>query len=296
MLIFIETNQKMKKPIKLDEFNHDEIIHHNPNDWLSNAFFCLKLDDPRNELNDNDKIASLMRALKGNMKESLFAKLREVKTSELTLQKFQEIFLKHTTKTNREIENRLAKISENTTASYQDLYRQIESLITEQMKVAGGKEDSNNKEIIKALTERMFRKKCHKDSETFQTSTKSGQELIDLASELNEFKKAFKSINTLIKIEPRKKCTRLITEESNDRAQQYYSYQNNDNQEDYDWGNRQMSVRRADFPQQQYWNDNHFNNNEEYWTTQNNSNDYNDNSDCNNPDYNYRPFYTDERY
>ena len=286
----------MKKQIKLDEFNLDETIHHNPNDWLSNAFFCLKLDDPRNELNDNDKIASLMRALKGNMKESLFAKLREVKTSELTLQKFQEIFLKHTTKTNREIENRLAKISENTTASYQDLYRQIESLITEQMKVAGGKEDSNNKEIIKALTERMFRKKCHKDSETFQTSTKSGQELIDLASELNEFKKAFKSINTLIKIEPRKKCTRLITEESNDRAQQYYSYQNNDNQEDYDWGNRQMTVRRADFPQQQYWNDNHFNNNEEYWTTQNNSNDYNDNSDCNNPDYNYRPFYTDERY
>ena len=286
----------MTKQIKLDEFNLDETIHHNPNDWLSNAFFCLKLDDPRNELNDNDKIASLMRALKGNMKESLFAKLREVKTSELTLQKFQEIFLKHTTKTNREIENRLAKISENTTASYQDLYRQIESLITEQMKVAGGKEDSNNKEVIKALTERMFRKKCHKDSETFQTSTKSGQELIDLASELNEFKKAFKNINTLIKIEPGKKCTRLITEESNDRAQQYYSHQNHDNQEDYDWGNRQMSVRRADFPQQQYWNDNHFNNNEEYWTTQNNSNDYNDNSDCNNPDYNYRPFYTDERY
>ena len=283
----------MTKQIKLDEFNLDETIHHNPNDWLSNAFFCLKLDDPRNELNDNDKIASLMRALKGNMKESLFAKLREVKTSELTLQKFQEIFLKHTTKTNREIENRLAKISENTTASYQDLYRQIESLITEQMKVAGGKEDNNNKEVIKALTERMFRKKCHKDSETFQTSTKSGQELIDLASELNEFKKAFKSINTLIKIEPRKKYT---TEESNDHAQQYYSYQNHDNQEDYDWGNRQMSVRRADFPQQQYWNDNHFNNNEEYWTTQNNSNDYNDNSDCNNPDYNYRPFYTDERY
>ena len=283
----------MTKQIKLDEFNLDKTIHHNPNDWLSNAFFCLKLDDPRNELNDNDKIASLMRALKGNMKESLFAKLREVKTSELTLQKFQEIFLKHTTKTNREIENRLAKISENTTASYQDLYRQIESLITEQMKVAGGKEDSNNKEIIKALTERMFRKKCHKDSETFQTSTKSGQELIDLASELNEFKKAFKSINTLIKIEPRKKCTRLITEESNDRAQQYYSHQNHDNQEDYDWGNRQMSVRRADFPQQQYWNDNHFNNNEEYWTTQNNSND---NNDCNHADYNYRPFYTGKRY
>ena len=63
----------MKKQIKLDEFNLDETIHHNPNDWLSNAFFCLKLDDPRNELNDNDKIASLMRALKGKMKESLFA-------------------------------------------------------------------------------------------------------------------------------------------------------------------------------------------------------------------------------
>ena len=63
----------MKKQIKLDEFNLDKTIHHNPNDLLLNAFFCMKLDDSLNELSDNEKMASLMRALKGNMKESLFA-------------------------------------------------------------------------------------------------------------------------------------------------------------------------------------------------------------------------------
>ena len=126
-----------------------------------------------------------------------------MKTSELTLQKFQEIFLKHTTKSNREIKNRLAKKSKRKTTSYQDLYRQKESLIREQMKVTSGRKDDKNEKIIKALTEIMFRKKCHQYSETFQTSTKSGQEFIDLANESDEFKEATKSINNLMKIETR---------------------------------------------------------------------------------------------
>ena len=71
------------------------------------------------------------------------------------------------------------------------------------MKVTSGRKDDKNEKIIKALTEIMFRKKCHQYSETFQTSTKSGQEFIDLANESDEFKEATKSINNLMKIETR---------------------------------------------------------------------------------------------
>ena len=144
---------------------------------------------------------------------------------------------------------------------------QIKNLIVEQTRVSGVTKDQLNKEVIQAMTERLFKNKCHQDSETFQTSTKSGQDLIDLAIELNEFKETVKSINNLIKIEPRKNDTRLINEKSNDHAQLYNSYQNRDNREDYNWENRQMPVRRANFPQQQYWDESHYNNHEEYWAT-----------------------------
>ena len=237
-----------------------------------------------------------MRALKGNLKETMFAKLRETPPKDLTMQKFQELFRKLTTKSIRDIENRLTKISKNEAGSYQNLYMQIKNLIVEQTRVSGVTKDQLNKEVIQAMTERLFKNKCHQDSETFQASTKSGQELIDLASELDEFKEAVKSINNLIKIEPRKKDTRLVNEEPNDQRQLFNSYQSRDNQEDYNWESRQISVRRANIPQPQYWDENHYNNYEEYWATKNNSDDSSYNNDCKNEDYNYKPFHNRNRY
>ena len=276
--------------IKLDEYNFSTNDNRNPNDWLANAIFCLDLEDRVKKLDDGEKIAALMRALKGNLKETMFAKLRETPPKDLTMQKFQELFRKLTTKSIRDIENRLTKISKNEAGSYQNLYMQIKNLIVEQTRVSGVTKDQLNKEVIQAMTERLFKNKCHQDSETFQTSTKSGQDLIDLAIELNEFKETVKSINNLIKIEPRKNDTRLINEKSNDHAQLYNSYQNRDNREDYNWGNRQMSETPAVFLQQQYWDDSHYNNYEEYSATKDNSSDYN------NADYNHRPFHTRNRY
>ena len=259
-------NQSLTK-INLDEYNFSSNDNRNPNDWLANAIFILTLEDRANKMTDGEKISSLMRALKGNLKEMMFAKLRNTPAKDLTLQKFQELFQNLTTKSIREIESRLAKVSKNNAGSNQNLYMEIENLIVEQMGVSGVTKDQLNKEVIQAMTERLFKKKCHQSSETFQTSTKSGQELIDLASELDEFKKAVKSINNLIKIEPRKKDTRLINGESNDQRQLFNSYQSRDNREDYNWENRQMPVRRANFPQQQYWDESHYNNHEEYWAT-----------------------------
>ena len=193
-------NQYIRK-ITLDEYNFDKDSNRNPNDWLANAIFCLTLEDRLNKMNDGEKISSLMRALKGNLKDTLFAKLREIPDNDLTLQKFQELFTKHTTKSIREIENRLAKVSKDKAGSYQDLYMQINNLIVEQMMVSGVTKDHLNKEVIQAMTERLFKKKCHQNSETFQTTSKKGQELIDLADELNELSEA-KSLNTISRILP----------------------------------------------------------------------------------------------
>ena len=285
-------NQSIKK-INLDEYNFDTNDNRNPNDWLANAMFCLTLEDRANKMTDGEKISSLMRALKGNLKETMFAKLRNTPEKDLTLQKFQELFRKLTTKSIREIENRLAKVSKNEAGSYQNLYMQVENLLIEQMMLSGLTKNQLNKEVIQTMTERLFKKKCHQESETFQTSTKSGQELIDLANQLDEFKESVKSINNLIKIEPRKKNTGLINEKSMDQGQRYNSYHNRDNQEDYNLGNRQTSVRWADFPQRQYLDESHYNNYEGYWATKDNTDDYND---CNNADYNNRPFHSRNRY
>ena len=195
-------NQSMRK-IKLDEYNFDTDDNRNPNDWLANAIFCLDLEDRAKKLGDGEKISSLMRALKGNLKETIFAKLRETPPEDLTLQRFQELFRKHTTKSIREIENRLARVTKSKAGSYQDLYMQINNLIVEQMMVSGVTKEHLNKEVIEAMTERLFKKKCHPNSETFQTTTKKGQELIDLADELNELSES-KSLNAISKILPEK--------------------------------------------------------------------------------------------
>ena len=167
-------NQSIKK-INLDEYNFDTNDNRNPNDWLANAMFCLTLEDRANKMTDGEKISSLMRALKGNLKETMFAKLRNTPEKDLTLEKFQELFRKLTTKSIREIENRLAKVSKNEAGSYQNLYMQVENLLIEQMMLSGLTKNQLNKEVIQTMTERLFKKKCHQESETFQTSTKSGQ-------------------------------------------------------------------------------------------------------------------------
>jgi hypothetical protein len=213
-------NQSVKK-IKLDEYNFDTDDNRNPNDWLANAIFCLTLEDRASKMDDGEKISSLMRALKGNLKETMFAKLRETPANELTLQMFQELFRKHTTKSIREIENRLAKVSKSKAGSYQDLYMQINNLIVEQMMVSGITKDLLNKEVIQAMTERLFKKKCHPNSETFQTTTKKGQELIDLADELNELIES-KSLNAMSKILPEKPNTEATASYSNEETRKCY--------------------------------------------------------------------------
>ena len=214
-------NNQWVKKITLDEYNFDTDNNRNPNDWLANAIFCLTLEDRNKKMNDGEKIASLMRALKGNLKETMFAKLRENPINELTLQKFQELFRKHTTKSIREIENRLTKISKTQAGSYQDLYMQIENLIIEQMMVSGVTKDQLNKEVIQAMTERLFKKKCHQNSETFQTTTKKGQGLIDLADELSELSES-KSLNAISKILPEKILKEATVQFFNEETRKCY--------------------------------------------------------------------------
>ena len=71
--------------IKLYEYNFSTNDNRNPNDWLANALFCLDLEDRVKKLDDGEKIAALMRALKGNLKETMFAKLRETPPKDLTM-------------------------------------------------------------------------------------------------------------------------------------------------------------------------------------------------------------------
>ena len=217
-------NQYIKK-INLDEYNFDTDNNRNPNDWLANALFCLTLEDRNDKLNEGEKIATLMRALKGNLKETMFAKLRETPARELTLQKFQELFRKHTTKSIREIENRLGKVSKSQSGSYQDLYMQIENLIIEQMMVSGITKSQLNKEVIQAMTERLFKKKCHQNSETFQTSSKTGQELIDLADELSELSES-KGLNAISKILPEKPLGVTTERFANEETRKCYRCKN----------------------------------------------------------------------
>jgi hypothetical protein len=98
---------------------------------------------------------------------------------------------------------------------------QIENLIIEQMMVSGITKSQLNKKVIQAMTERLFKKKCHQSSETFQTTTKKGQELIDLADELSELSDS-KGLNAISKILPEKPLEEATERFSNRERRKCY--------------------------------------------------------------------------
>ena len=90
-------------------------------------------------MNDGEKIAALMRALRGSIKDNMYSILREQAPGTLTIQKFQDIFVKQTAKSAKELENRMRKVSLQNTTSFYDLYKTIKNIVEEQLTAAGVK-------------------------------------------------------------------------------------------------------------------------------------------------------------
>ena len=185
--------------IIIDSFNDEdgENDGQSASDWLNNGIFLINLEDLERTMTDKEKISTLMKSLKGSLREAMFIKLRDLEDSKLTLQEFQKLFIAQTAKSTNELESRLNRITRENSKSLFGMQKRIKNIVEAQLQNAGIEKHSNNtKEVVDAIVDNHVRKKLHKNSELFQTSKKTGNDLIQLAKALDELNAA-RSVNTM---------------------------------------------------------------------------------------------------
>ena len=190
-----------RNKIIVEDFNDDDggTDGRSASDWLNNGIFLISLEDQGGMMSDKEKISTLMKSLKGSLKEAMFTQLRKLEESKLTFQEFQRLFIAQTSRSTKELESRLNRITRENSNSLFDMHKRITNIVEAQLQNAGIEKKSNNtEEVVAAIVDNHVRKKLHKTSELFQTSTKTGHKLIQLAKDLDELTAA-RSVNTMKK-------------------------------------------------------------------------------------------------